>query len=79
MFEKGTKEYRTELKLNFFLSEPQLDLACQGFKDGAETTLRKVVKYFSTRVLDENCDGYFSQLSENEEKLQELSKELENV
>ena len=34
MFEKEAEEYRKDLKSNFFLSEPQLDLACQGFKDG---------------------------------------------
>lgn len=34
MFEKQAEEYRKDLKSNFFLSEPQLDLACQGFKDG---------------------------------------------
>lgn len=34
MFEKETEEYRKDLKSKFFLSEPQLDLACQGFKDG---------------------------------------------
>ena len=28
------EEYRKDLKSKFFLSEPQLDLACQGFKDG---------------------------------------------
>ena len=28
------EEYRKDLKPKFFLSEPQLDLACQGFKDG---------------------------------------------
>jgi hypothetical protein len=49
------------------------------FKDGAEVTLRKVIKHFSTLVLDENCGGYFSHLLESEEKLQELAKELENV
>ena len=71
MFEKEAEEYgknynsRLERKL--------------GFQDGAETTLRKVIKYFSTRVLDENCGGYFSHLLENEEKSQELAKELENV
>lgn len=36
MFEKEAEEYRKDLKSKFFLSEPQLDLACQGFKDGAE-------------------------------------------
>ena len=46
---------------------------------GAESTLRKVTRYFSTIVLDENCGGYFSKLLESEEKLQELAKELENV
>lgn len=51
----------------------------QAFEDGAESTLRKVIKYFSTIVLDENCGGYFSRLLESEEKLQELAKELENV
>ena len=34
MFEKESEEYRKDLKSKFFLSEPQLDLACQGFKDG---------------------------------------------
>ena len=34
MFEKEAEEYRRDLKSKFFLSEPQLDLACQGFKDG---------------------------------------------
>ena len=34
MFEKVAQEYRKDLKSKFFLSEPQLDLACQGFKDG---------------------------------------------
>ena len=34
MFEKEAEEYRKDLKSNFFLSEPQLDLAFQGFKDG---------------------------------------------
>lgn len=32
--EKYIEEYRKELKSKYFLSEPQLDLACQGFKDG---------------------------------------------
>lgn len=36
MFEKEAEEYRKDLKSKFFLSEPQLDCACQGFKDGAE-------------------------------------------
>ena len=34
MFEKEAEEYRKDLKSKFFLSEPQLDLTCQGFKDG---------------------------------------------
>ena len=34
MFEKEAEGYRKDLKSKFFLSEPQLDLACQGFKDG---------------------------------------------
>ena len=36
MFEKEAEEYRKELKSKIFLSEPQLDLACQCFKDDAE-------------------------------------------
>ena len=32
--EQKADKYREELKSNFFLSEPQLDCACQGFKDG---------------------------------------------
>lgn len=34
MADKHAKEYRKDLKSKFFLSEPQLDLACQGYKDG---------------------------------------------
>ena len=34
MFEKEAEGYRKDLKSKFFLSEPQLDLACQVFKDG---------------------------------------------
>lgn len=34
MFEKEAEEYRKDLKSKFLLSEPQLDFACQGFKDG---------------------------------------------
>jgi len=32
--EQKAEEYRKDIKSKFFLSEPQLDLACQGFKDG---------------------------------------------
>ena len=32
--EEMAEEYRKDLKSKFLLSEPQLDLACQGFKDG---------------------------------------------
>jgi hypothetical protein len=32
--EEMAEEYRKDLKSKFFLSEPQLDLACQGYKDG---------------------------------------------
>ena len=31
---KEAEEYKKDLKSKFFLSEPQLVLACQGFKDG---------------------------------------------
>ena len=72
MFEKDSKEYAID-------APPPFSVAREAFQKGAETTLRKVIKYFSTRVLDENCGGYFSHLLESEEKLQELAKELENV
>ena len=32
--EEMAEEYIKDLKSKFFLSEPQLDLACQGYKDG---------------------------------------------
>ena len=83
MFEKEAKKWvkeniRTEHSASFgdIKVEPSAE---KGFQQGAEITLRKVIKYFSTRVLDEHCGGYFSHLLENEEKLQELAKELENV
>ena len=42
MFEKEAKEYRKDLKSKFFLSEPQLDLACQGFKDGYDKAKEEI-------------------------------------
>ena len=50
-----------------------------GMEKSAETTLRKVIKYLSTCSLDACCNGYFSWLLKNEEKLQDFAKELENV
>ena len=86
MFEKEAEEYANEYGQDAFtqVNMPQMIEPVRierklGFQKGAEITLRKVIKYFSTIVLDENCGGYFSQLLENEEKLQELAKELDNV
>ncbi len=44
MFEKEAEEYRKDLKSKFFLSEPQLDLACQGFKDGYNKCNERLIK-----------------------------------
>ena len=44
MFEKEAAEYRKDLKSKFFLSEPQLDLACQGFKDGYSKCNERLIK-----------------------------------
>ena len=86
MFEKEAKEYREEWqnKGYYFVSQEMEqieldDIVDATFKDGAATTLRKVIKYFSVRVIDENCGGYFSRLLESEEELQKLAKELESV
>ena len=80
MFEKESEEYATKHTYNGDkYTTFEWWYRRNSFQEGAETTLRKVIKYFSTRVLDENCGGYFSKLLENEEKLQELAKELENV
>jgi hypothetical protein len=55
MFEEEAEEYRKDLKSKFFLSEPQLDFACQGFKDGAEfvyneqlTKAKEIIKDYLT-------------------------------
>ena len=82
MFEKEAEEYRKNFESGLYLFKnteifPR-DVE-EAYQKGSEATLRKVIKYFSTRVLDENCGGYFSHLLESEEKLQELAKELENV
>ncbi len=42
--EEKVKEYRIKLKSQFFLSEPQLDLACQGFKDGYKKGKEEAMK-----------------------------------
>ena len=82
MFETEAKEYRTHFENELYLFT-NTDIFPndieEAYQKGAEATLRKVVKYFSTRALDEFCGGYFSRLLESEEKLQELAKELENV
>ena len=85
MFEKEAEEYLKaqcqKRKEEFVIRMPDVYIADipRAYKDGAESTLRKIIKYFSTIVLDEYCGGYFSYLLENEEKMQELAKELENV
>ena len=79
MSEKVEKQLREEIAELKAEIENDRDIPAIAYMQGAETTLRKVVKYFSSRVLDENCGGYFSRLLESEEKLQELAKELENV
>ncbi len=82
MFENESKEYARK-NTSYYGTDDCYDTDTekveQVFKEAAETTLRKVIKYFSSRTLDENCGGYFSRLLESEEKLQELAKELENV
>ena len=58
--EKQTKEYRESVKSKFFLSEPQLDLACQGYKDGYLAGLRERK----------------SQLTEKDKQIEELRGQL---
>lgn len=82
MFENESKEYARK-NTSYYGTDDCYDTDTekveQVFKNAAETTLRKVIKYFSTRTLDEYCSGYFSRLLESEEELQKLAKELENV
>ena len=76
---KEAEEYRKDLKSKFFLSEPQLDLACQGFKDGynkanewhfvKDGDLPNEDIYLVIRLNDENtCYKYCTGFWEKEEK-----------
>lgn len=42
--DKEVDKYRKNIKSKFFLSEPQLNLACQGYKDG--------IKFQENRITD---------------------------
>ena len=83
MFEEEAKNWvreNTRIEHSASFGEIKVEPSAEkGFVAGAESTLRKVIKYFSNCVLDENCGGYFSRLLESEEELQKLAKELENV
>ena len=64
--EKEAEEYRKDLKSKFFLSEPQLDLACQGFKDG----YNKVNEEF--KICEQNADTYYDKLQKAKKIIQEF-------
>ena len=52
---KLEEEYRKDLKSKFFLSETQLDLVCQGFKDGynrAEEEYKKLFLQLEQNIRD---------------------------
>ena len=65
MFEKEVEEYRKDVKSKFFLSEPQLDLACQGFKDGAEFGYNKANEWHYNEV-PKNDNDILCQISKDE-------------
>lgn len=77
MFEKEAEEYRKDLKSKFFLSEPQLDLACQGFKDGYSkcntkfVKAKKIIKEMLSILPKENIEGIYEITEEAEEFLRE--------
>ena len=82
MFENDAKEHSAYVEFTnkrWGSDHPNYGDVKTAYQKGAEITLKKVIKYFSTRVLDENCGGYFSHLLEDEERLQELSNRLENI
>ena len=58
MFEKEAEEYRKDLKSKFFLSEPQLDLACQGFKDGYSKCNERLIKANDSSYKDKPVVGF---------------------
>ena len=58
MFEKEAEKYRKDLKSKFFLSEPQLDLACQGFKDGYSKCNERLIKANDSSYKDKPVVGF---------------------
>ena len=80
MFEKEAAEYRKDLKSKFFLSEPQLDLACQGFKDGYSkcnarlVKAKKIIKEMLSILPKENIEGIYEITEEAEQFLRELEE-----
>ena len=75
MFEKEAEEYRKDLKSKFFLSEPQLDLACQGFKDSYSKSnarlvkAKKIIKEMLSILPKENIEGIYEITEEAEQFL----------
>lgn len=73
MFEKEAEEYRKDLKSKFFLSEPQLDFACQGFKDGYNkcreqlTKAKELIKEMLSILPKENIEGVYEITEEAEQ------------
>ena len=78
MFEKEAEEYRKDLKSKFFLSEPQLDLACQGFKDGYSkcnerlTKAKELIKEILSILPKENIEGVYEITEEAEQFIREV-------
>ena len=58
MFEKEAEEYRKDLKSKFFLSEPQLDLVCQRFKDGYSKCNEQLIKANDSSCKDKPVVSY---------------------
>ena len=90
MFETEAKEYAQNLEkelMKEYEEHPEYGQcpalatiptphAEKAYQVAAETTLRKVIKYLASRVIDNNCGGYFSFINESEERLQEFAKEI---
>ena len=72
--EEKAEEYRKDLKSKFFLSEPQLDLACQGYKEGFLAGLKAGRPQWHTpdaRLPEEEGD-YLFYLRDGEETMYDI-------
>ena len=75
---KRSRRIQKRFEVKVFLSEPQLDLACQGFKDGYSkcnaklVKAKKIIKEMLSILSKENIEGIYEITEEAEQFIREV-------